>query len=234
MENKSNQLIILGGGSSISEGLSFGLWDKLKGHFVIGTNYSYKFYEATLQTYVDSTFYTQNFEDIKKLPLIIGQGRHIDMKNRPENSFVISTNHIYNRDLKDGVYSAMLVGLYSLSLGIYLLDFGEIYLLGFDYGNIDNKVDDKKRKITHFYQSQINHRGIGKTSWYDAKNRADKDFGVYSSEKQCKIYNVSPLSKINIFEKISYEQFFMKLDNKTFDQNELRNYVKEQLKNKIK
>lgn len=226
-----NQLIILGGGTSIQEGISRGLWDKLKGHFVIGTNFSYKFYEATCQTYVDSTFYNKNYPDIKKLPLIIGQGKSLSKK--ADNTLSLKCTSIYNRDLSEGVYSACLVGIYSLSLGIYLLDEGEIFLLGYDFGSVNTVTDEKQRRITHFYQGQIDHRGIGKTNWYDTKNRAEKDFGIFKNENKIKIYNVSPSSKIEVFKKIDYTTFFSLLNNNQYDQSELRTYIKEKLHDKL-
>ena len=41
LKEKPSQLIILGGGTSIKEGIEKGLWDKIKNRFVIGTNYSF-------------------------------------------------------------------------------------------------------------------------------------------------------------------------------------------------
>lgn len=65
------------------------------------------------------------------------------------------------------------------------------------------------------------------------QGRAGKDFGVYRDEKKIKIYNVSPKSHINIFDKISYEDFFKKLDKNTYNQDELRQHIKNKLKGKI-
>jgi hypothetical protein len=230
MRNNLNQLIIIGGGSSIKEGIEKDLWNKIKGHFILGTNFSYKFLEATAQCYVDTNFYDKNFEDLKTLPLVIGQGRKI--KQKAENTLTISCISKYDRNLKNGIYAANLVGLYSLSLAIYLLDIGEIYLLGYDYGTINNNLDEKNRRISHFYQGKIEHRGIGKCNWYDTIGRSDKDFGVYKEENKIKIYNVSPKSNINIFEKIDYDTFFKKLDNNVYDQESLRTFIKEKLNGK--
>ena len=57
---KSNQLIIIGGGASITEGIKKGLWKLLKGKFTLGLNYSYHYYpNSTCQIYVDNDFYTK-------------------------------------------------------------------------------------------------------------------------------------------------------------------------------
>jgi len=228
--NNPKQLIILGGGSSLQDGLSMGLWDKIKGHFVVGTNYSYKFFDSTLQVFVDSSFYNNQKIELERLPLIIGQCRNIKVKL--PNTMAIKSNSVYNRDLKGGIHSAKLSGIYALSLSIYLLDVGEIYLLGYDLGSVSKKLDDKKRKITHWYQGQTEHRGVGKVSYYDVRDRGEKDFGCFRNEKKIHIYNVSPLSKINVFPKISYEQFFKQLDTETFNQDELRLLIKTKLHEK--
>ena len=228
--NKPTQLVIIGGGFSVKEGLSLNLWDKLKGHFVIGTNYAYKFNDFTFNTFVDSTFYNTQKLELEKLPLIIGQCRNIKIKL--PNTLAIPSNSVYNRDLKGGIHSAKLTGIYTLSLGIYLLDVGEIFLLGFDMGSVTKECDNKKRPYTHWYQDQFEHRGVGKTSYYDVRDRDKKDYGCFGQEKLVKIWNVSPLSKINVFEKIDYKTFFEKLNSEIFEQEELREYIKIQLKGK--
>jgi hypothetical protein len=230
--NNPKQLIILGGGSSIKEGLSLGLWDKIKEHFVVGTNYSYKFFDSTLTVFVDSTFYNNQKIELERLPMIIGQCRNIKVKL--PNTLAIPANSIYTRDLKGGIHSAKLSGIYALALSIYLLDIGEIYLLGYDLGAVSKSLDDKKRPITHWYQNQTEHRGVGKISYYDAKDRGDKDFGCFKNEKDVKIFNVSLKSKINVFPKISYEEFFKQLNEETFNQDELRLLITTKLKGKYK
>ena len=230
--NKPSQLILLGGGSSLKEGIDMGLFEKIKGKFSIGTNYSYKFFPSTFQTFVDSTFYNAQKLELEKLPLIVGQCRHI--KDKLPNTLAIPSVSVYNRDLKGGIYSAKLCGIYTLSLAIYLLDEGDLFLLGMDMGAITKNFDDKKRKITHWYQGQTEHRGVGKVSYYDVKERGEKDFGCFKDEKKIHIYNVSTLSKINVFPKIDYKTFFEKLNNELFNQDELRIYIKEKLKNIVK
>ncbi len=231
--NKPTQLIIIGGGSSIQEGISKGLWSKLKNRWTIGLNYSYNFFDSTVLCYVDGDgqFYSKESknEKFQNLLLIIGK-EHNNLKVLP-NTIALKTNDAkYYRDVKLGCYKSSLVGLFALSLAIYLLDEGEIFLLGYD--NSAQEKDNKNRPNTHFYQGEIEHRGIGKINYYGGKDRAKRDFGVYKGEKKVKIYNVSLDSKIpgDIFEKISYDEFFKKLDNKQFDQNYIREYIKGKLK----
>ena len=228
----NNSLIIIGGGASIKEGLELGLKDKLKDKFTCGLNYAYKYFDnCTYHAFVDKDFYTKQRPELQKLPLIIGKsGGYSPLPNTID----LPTATSYTRDLKGGTYSAELTGIFALSVGIFLVDVGTIYLLGYDFGeyhtkNIEDKpltqenfdtvtYDNHKRLITHFYQGKFNHRGIGKTSYYNAKNRSRDKFMPFIKDKEntkkIKIYNVSPTSRIpnEIFEKIDYKTFFKKLE----------------------
>lgn len=226
--NKPVQLIILGGGSSMSEGISKGLWEKLKDKFVIGINYSYNYFkDPTILCYCDKKFYNDERKRIKNLPLIIGK-QHGQLHPEPNTIMLMTKADKYRRDIRNGVWKSSLTGIFALSLGIHLLDVGEIFLLGYDYCAIGKSK--RSENLTHFYQEEIQHRGTGRTNYYDSSGRGDKDFAPYKKEKKIKIYNVSLNSRINVFEKISYEDFFKKLDNKRYDQKKLRKFVKEKLK----
>ena len=50
-----------------------------------------------------------------------------------------------------------------------------------------------------------------------------------SNEQKIKIYNVSPLSKIPVFEKINYTTFFNMLDKNIYNQEELREIIKQKI-----
>jgi hypothetical protein len=52
MEN-IREIIIIGGGKSISKGLNSGLKDHIKDKFVILTNYAYKFFDGTFLVFQD-------------------------------------------------------------------------------------------------------------------------------------------------------------------------------------
>jgi len=247
--NKLNELIIIGGGASINEARPLGLEEKIKDRFTCGLNYVYRYFDCTFYTYVDKDFYDKESSGLSKLKLIIGKEHRINVL---PNTITLPTATRYFRDLQGGVYSPDLVGLFALTLGIYLLDKGTIYLLGYDFGEARTENHEAKsinelsnhqkftskdargRFITHFYQGDFEHRGIGKTNYYNARNRARNKFLPYIQDKKnrdIKIYNVSPNSRIpsNIFEKIDYNTFFSKLDTNKYDQNELRSYIRRKL-----
>jgi len=236
MSNNSNiskQIIIIGGGASLKEGIKKGLWEKLKGKWTIGLNYSYNFFDSTMLCCVDGKdqFYEKESkkEKFQNLPLIVG--KEYNQLKILSNTITLKANDAkYYRDVKLGCYKSSLCGIFALSLAIYLLDEGQIFLLGYDFGNINNHTDNKGRRITHFYQGKINHRGIGKTNYFEAEKRADKDFGVYANEKKVKIYNISVMSKINTFTKCGWDWFFENLDKQEYNQDQIRKYVKERLK----
>lgn len=223
---KDKQIIIVGGGKTIQEGVDSGLWDKLKGKCTFGLNYSYNYFESTIQMYVDLKFYKNQYNDLAKLPLVVGQYHNI--KNKLDNTIMIRSYSKYDPTLQQGAYKASLCGLFALTVAIYLQP-KEIFLLGYDYGS-DMKEKDKNEKfITHFYQGDINHRGIGKINYYTARGRAGRDFDVYADSASI-INNVSLISTIPTFQKISYTEFFSRLDNNTYSQDELREIIKSKLK----
>lgn len=230
--DKPKQLIILGGGYSIKEGIDKGLWTKLIGKWTIGLNYMLFYFTSTMLSFVDIKFYKEQRTNLSLLDLIVGK-LHKDYKFLNNTILLKAKDNGYDRNLKQGVYKSSLTGLFSLSLAIHLLDEGEIFLLGYDFGG-NGKIDKNKKEITHFYQGKINHGGIGKTNYYrgiiQRKPRADRDFRVYEKENKIRIYNVSTISKINTFPKLTYDQFFKKLHNKHYNQEAIRNYVKEKLK----
>lgn len=218
-----NQLIIIGGGTSIKEGIEKGLWDKLKGKFTFGLNYSYKFFDSTVQFYVDQQFYKTEKKNLKDIPLIIGNMQKMEFH---PNTIMLPSSATYNRDINKGVYTPGSCGLFALTIGVYLNP-KEIFLLGYDFGTPDDNVKDKDQKIiTHFYQGDIDHRGVGKINWYNSKERIKKIFACYDQVKnEINIENVSLISKTKQFPKISYDQFFDKLDKKVYDQDLIRKEI---------
>ena len=236
MVSEIRECIIVGGGLSIQDGLNQGLQPLLANKFTILTNYSYKDFLGTFLVYSDREFYVPDYaknyvdetvirhpdiyEDLKKLPLIVGIN---------ENG--IEEFKLNNTILLDKSYRANLTGILALKLAEKLMSEGTIYLLGFDWNRRiglperDPNYNPKSNLQIHYYpKEKINHRGQGLIGYYEGHN-PDKELSKYLKEG-IKIYNVSPKSNINCFEKISYEQMFTLLSKKTYNQEELRNQIR--------
>ena len=232
MDKFPNQLIIIGGGMSIKEGVEKRLWAKINGQLTYGLNYSYEYFDSTIQGYVDSDFYKREMEKgFGKCGLVVGK-MYKGVKRYGNEVMLVDSPH-YNLDIHYGVYKSSLCGMFALSVALWLMrdiPNAEIFLLGYDYGVITDDRDENKKEITHFYQGEIEHRGIGKTNYYKCKGRGKRDYDVYVDKSiKTKIWNVSPNSNIPSFEKINYNTFFDKLQSNRYNQDELRETIKNKL-----
>lgn len=221
------QLIIIGGGYSVKRGIKKGLWDKLQGKWTVGLNYNFLFYDSYVTFFMDNYFYNQYKPILKKLDLVIGKSEK--SINPAKNTILLRTVHRYYRDVNLGVFKENLIGIFALSVNIHVLDEGEIYLLGYDYGNINNGKLDGTLK-THWYQDLLQHKGTGKTNYYRDKVFRKKNWNVYANEEKVKIYNVSPNSNIDQFPKITYEEFFNRLNKKKETRQNIIQLYKDKLK----
>ena len=271
MNSTPTELIICGGGYSIKEYLPQ-LKEKLVNKFVISLNKTIEvFPNSTILNFVDcKSFYSKYKNELTNYPFIIGKHSPELAREKLKNTVLFNTVETYDRTLKTGIYSGYLAGLFALSLGIYLLDEGNIYLLGFDGGqlpvkensltipflsngklqnlpveDVTNKFKNEKevpniikqgdklyRVISHFYQGDIEHRGIGKVDFYTKNDKINRIFSCFKVETQVKIFNISPLSNLNTFQKLDYTTFFSNLNTEIYTQDELRLWVKERI-NKI-
>jgi hypothetical protein len=180
--------------------------------------------------FVDNQFYLEEKDNMKNLPLIIGKNSNNLWKKQLFNTILLPTVDKYDFTLASGVYKAALVGVFALTLAIYFIKKGEIYLLGYDFGGNEANLDKKGRIITHFYQKELNHRGIGKVAYYNTLRRGHNDFKYFRDIEEITIYNVSPKSKLEEFPKIDYNTFFNKLDSINYNQKELRKNIINKIK----
>jgi hypothetical protein len=228
-----NEIIIIGGGNSIKKGLSIGLRERLIGKCVITCNYAYKHFDHTFLAFCDRNFYKPQdsnnpdiYEELKTLPLIVGI-----------NDNGIEEFKLDNTILLDKKYRVNLTGMFALRLATMLMEEGTIYLLGFDWDRRtglperDSKYNPYSDNTIHYYDD-IKHRGMGYVGYYENHN-PDKEFLEFTKKETFKIYNVSLESNIRSFEKISYDQFFRLMSKKIYNQEELRQEIKEQLSNLI-
>ena len=206
------RVIIVGGGYSIKEGIEKGLWNKIRKEEIWSLNYSYKAmpYLPDRELFVDVAFFSNNKNELLELAnkgvILISQ------KNNMYDDYPIIQYEAArdNFDLiNGGIFkgSLGLTGTFALSLAVREL-YGVIYLLGYDFGtpNLSNRK-------THFYQDDISvvSGGVGKPEIYLQDNNKPKkhieDYKVFLNSYS-KIYNVSLISNIPYFEKISYDEFF--------------------------
>ena len=248
--SKPTECIIIGGGNSINEGILVGLKDALEGRFVIACNYAYKFLPHTLTCFVDRDFYYPSqtaiknkthpfiYEDLKKEPLIVGYDTNGVSEFKLPNTILLKGTGQYNIDpITKGYYHPFLCGIYALSLAQFLLDYnGIIYLCGFDWTMRKKEDVDRNNYInrdinveTHFYSDkELNHNG---QHYLGAYENHDPDYYYkYFNETKVKIYNVSLKSNISNFEKISYIDMFIRLNQAQYNQIELREYIMNKLR----
>ena len=217
------KVIIVGGGSSVKEGIEKGLWYKIKGNEIWSLNFAYKFmpYLPTRELWIDTSFFTNNIDDLKNLHengVKLITKKHGKYATFPEISQYEATRNHAEYPPKMFLGKVGLVGFFALSLAL-VQEFTEIYLLGYDFGN-----SGLSNRDTHFYQDKVTEMkiqssGVGRPSVYRREDNNVKDgvndFDVFKSPN-IKIYNVSPQSNIRSFEKIAYDEFFAKICNSDF------------------
>lgn len=216
--------ILVGGGKSILDGIQLDLWNKIKGQEIWSINYAFLTmpYLPTKQIWVDTTFFRNNISRLEELYL--KQVELVAKKNDRYNGInLLSGIKIINQydttreqatALKnpDKLYIGHmgLSGTFAISLACKL-EYDYIYLLGFDFGT--SSITDKH---THYYQyDKIDFisQGVNNPNVYMTQNSVKKDVNDYDYflNFKPKIYNVSPQSNINSFQKITYPQFYKQL-----------------------
>lgn len=220
------EVILCGGGKSIREGISLGLWNKIRDKNVWSLNFAFMTlpFLPKCEIFVDRCFYKNNIDALQSL-----SDRGVEMVARYQDVYAAidkirkyqttrevsgykgkqtlktdGTPHIYVGQLG-------LVGTFALSLAI-AEGYDTIFLLGFDFGVLSYEDKD-----THYYQNQIKviSSGVGNPQIYIKRDGTPsddiKDFEVFTREKDINIYNISPQSNLPYFLKINYSQFFEKI-----------------------
>lgn len=225
--NKS--VCIIGGGRSILEGIKLDLWNRLKESKIEiwSLNYAYKTlpYPPTREIWVDTSFFNNNSQ---VLPTLNQQGVKLYAKAHSRYAIIPEIIQYFATSNKSQYYGKKaieqrilycgrmkLCGIFALSLAI-AEGYNIIYLCGYDFGTPTFNTDK-----THYYQDEINviSAGVGKPEIYlkpdGSVNDQVEDFGIFMKEEDVKIYNVSLISNIPYYPKISYEEFFTKLNEQS-------------------
>lgn len=213
--------IIVGGGYSIKEGISLGLWEKIQGKcHIFSINFAYMTmpFVPTKEIWLDTTFFRNNMDSLyaleqKDCQMITKKNdKYKDIKSfkvygitREKFVYPVTENAVF-------VGSNGLSGFFALSVAI-LQGYDNIYLLGYDFGT--PSIHDTN---THFYQDKIAvaSSGIKNPGVYlNMNNSVKKECNDFNQYTKCgvTITNVSPLSNITAFPKIDYPTFFSLLEN---------------------
>jgi hypothetical protein len=97
------QIIIVGGGPSISEGVEKDLWDKILNSWTIGCNSIFKFFTPTALTFVDHhQFYNLFYKELESVPLIIGRLAESLKTRKHTNTILLKEYNSFDRTLQLG------------------------------------------------------------------------------------------------------------------------------------
>ena len=228
------------------------VWPAIQEELTIGINWVFRYFNPTLTLYGDYQFYIAEKEKLKMLPLVFGMqdGYYGNSLKTDWTKLYYLENNIYllpNRVDREGIlyhginawkygfYSRYLSGILGINLAV-ALGCTEIMLLGFDCNGTNGR--------THFYQDEFKayHRaehgksisGVGnrddgrgyRTSLYN-QDFNEKFFPFKKELDRIKIFNVSMDSGITVFPKISYKEFYKRLETKDelLSQDYLRHHI---------
>ena len=208
------EVIIIGGGASIEEGIKTDLWEKIRGKEVWSLNFAFRAmpYLPTRELWVDTTFYRNNIADLERIHKL-GVACHTRKNDRyngiPDIIQHETTRNIQEKDKKIYLCPMGLCGMFALGVAVQE-KYEQIYLLGYDFGT--NSLGNTH---THFYQDtkmDYQSSGVGRPSVYLQSNNHPKrdanEFGLYAERGG--IWNVSVNSHIIAYPRISYEEFYGK------------------------
>ena len=254
-----NRCAIIGSGESLTEGLNKGIQDLLKNEVTFTLNEEFRFFDSTITTFSDWTFYKCRYELLKNHPLIIGrwdakigtknpETKELYCEKLPQLILLPSCSKYLGKNVwKKGFFTGVLTGLFTLSIAI-ALGFTEIFMLGVDSKEINGK--------THHYQGLEGYgifvdengnprSGIGKKGNTYNTGVFNKNVKIYNNDywnkykdelNRIKIYNVSPESTIDTFPKINYDEFISIIKNQpsNVDQTTIRQEIRTYIKNHAK
>ena len=214
MTQNKKTCFLLGGGKSLSAHIEAGLWEAIKDKDVWSLNFAYKFmpFLPTRQCWVDGSFFRKNLSDLQNLS---SQGVPLYCKKSElyhafpffnQCATVRETNKVTAESLFIGTMG--LVGVFALSLAIKE-NYERIYLFGYDFGT-KSQFDEK----THFYSDKVKEMniqssGVGHPGVYYSGNNIKQSVNEfdYFNQFNKEIYNVSTISNINSYPKLSYTEF---------------------------
>lgn len=207
-----NSLIICGGGYSIKEGISLGLWDNIKNKADIWSiNFAYLAmpYTPNAQLWLDTSFFRNQGNSVLSLydkDCKLYTKKHGKYDNIP---IIEQFDTTKDKNIQDKLYIGTqgLSGFFALSLAISK-GYKDIYLLGYDYG-----TSSTTNTNTHFYQETLSvpSSGVRNPGVYRQNNnhvKKDVNDFLHYNQYAVNIINVSPQSNIEAFKKMTYPELF--------------------------
>jgi hypothetical protein len=184
----SKHVFIIASGPSL-EGLDLSPLDR---RLTIGLNRSFMAYPNSYYHCVfDHRLYDLYPEELKKSRFLF------TLEDRP---FGIPLKYLgadgFSWDLEEGIYSGYTISYFALQLAVYM-GFKEIYFLGLDLANNPEK--------THFFGKDfpsVSHDTTAYPKMRDSFERICPEL----KKKGIKVYNCSPVSTLECFPYISYEE----------------------------
>ena len=205
MNNKP--LILVGGGLSIKQGLKQGLWNKIKGQEIWSLNFAFLSmpYTPSKEVWIDFFFFLAQQKNLLKLKdcELIAKNTGTVYKEFPVTTYEATSNTEKYKDDVLFLGRLCLCGIFALSLAIKR-GYTNIYLLGFDHGTPINK-----EKETHYYEGRVANPEVYRDENKKVRDEVE-DFEVFIKD-DVKIHNVSTISNIDCFPKLTYSEFFRRL-----------------------
>jgi hypothetical protein len=213
-----SDLVLVGAGASVREGIEQGLWWNLRRQNVWSLNYAFKVmpFIPSAQVWRDLGVWAENQNELLRLynrGCCLYTKKLNDYATRPEiRTYGEDREVFHGREgvRKDKIFIGRmgLTGVFALSLAI-AKGYDRVFLLGYDFGS--SSFTDKD---THFYEGLNSEEGqpnIYLTS--DGLPRSEvEDFDRFLVDG-VEIFNVSPRSHIGSFPKIEYSEFFRRISH---------------------
>lgn len=214
-----SEIVIVGGGASVNIGIKKGLWDKVKGMDIMTCNNAILHlpYAPKYAIWLDATEKDPTVtEKILNTECIrVTQQLHDQRDDDKVIRFEVCRNpdNLVN-GLKHNppvLYAGkrMFTGVFGITLSLYM-GYETIYLLGFDWGGY---VKSKKDNV-EWWGATKDFKGTD-INIYKKGDKAREDVAEHHDcfKGMANIINVSPKSLVPSFPKISYDEFFRRIDN---------------------
>ncbi len=197
---KQKATVIVGGGSSVREGLRMGLWDRISDTQIFAVNYTgLKMpYAPDLACWLDHHYPPDIQKAFAELPCL-KYSKHLGAYGDTEAMNVTNSPKDFPACLEQNVQfvgQRTISGIFALSLAVWL-KCRRIFLLGYDWNVGADGVSD-------WYTDASTKKAWLKNDLAPYEDISDHDVFAPHAE----IFNVSPITHIKSFPVITFEKFF--------------------------